>query len=214
MTAISVHDVAGRLRPEPPSFLDARADLKGDHTLDALGWADSRPEPPRLAAVLVPVIQHEAGATVLLTERAANLRQHSGQIAFPGGKVDPEDPSPIGTALREAEEEIGLDRAHVTPLGFLDAYLSGTNFFVLPVVASVAPEFTLDLNAFEVASAFEVPIGFLMNESNHELHVRAFRGRIRQYYAMPFGDRYIWGVTAGILRNMYERLYAPAMPAA
>jgi 8-oxo-dGTP pyrophosphatase MutT (NUDIX family) len=163
---------------------------------------------PRTAAVLVPVIEYQAGPSLLLTERATGLSSHSGQIAFPGGRMDPEDASPVETALREAEEEIGLDRGYVRPLGYLDPYLSSSNYFVLPVVAAVRPGAPLAPNPTEVAEVFEVPLAFLMDEANHELHAREWRGGIRQYYAMPFGRRYIWGVTAGILRNMYERLYA------
>lgn len=200
--------MAGRLRPEPPALPEPLFDLTGDHSLDPHEWTDRGPGTPRHAAVLVPIVPRSTGATLLLTERASGLRQHSGQIAFPGGKVDPDDPSPIATALREAEEEIGLDPRHVRPLGYLDAYLSNSNYFVLPVVATVDPGMTLRLNPEEVESAFEVPLDFLMDERNHELHVRELRGRVRQYYAMPFGSRYIWGMTAGILRNMYERLYA------
>lgn len=197
-----------RLRQEPPGLLERRADLKGDHAFDPESWPDlNGGVPPRVAAVLVPVVAHPDGAAVLLTERASGLRQHSGQIAFPGGKMDPDDSTPLETALREAEEEIGLDRQHVRPLGYLDAYLSGTNFFVVPAVALVEPGFALRLNPHEVASAFEVPLDFLMDERNHELHAREWNGRIRTYYAMPFRDRYIWGVTAGILRNMHEKLY-------
>ena len=196
------------LRREPPGFLERRADLKGDHSLDPESWPDLHTGvPPRVAGVLVAVVMHRAGAAVLLTERASGLRQHSGQIAFPGGKMDPEDSTPLETALREAEEEIGLDRRHVRPLGYLDAYLSGTNFFVVPALALVEPGFALQVNPHEVACAFEVPLDFLMDERNHELHAREWNGRIRTYYAMPFRDRYIWGVTAGILRNMHEKLY-------
>ncbi|WP_375458151.1 CoA pyrophosphatase [uncultured Enterovirga sp.] len=197
-----------RLRREPPGFLERRADLKGDHALDPESWPDlDEGIQPRVAAVLVPVVAHPTGASILLTERAANMRQHSGQIAFPGGKMDPEDATPLATALREAEEEIGLDQRHVRPLGYLDAYLSGTNFFVVPAVAMVEPGFHLRINPHEVACAFEVPLDFLMDERHHELHAREWKGRIRTYYAMPFEGRYIWGVTAGILRNMHERLY-------
>ncbi|MDB5512248.1 MAG: hydrolase [Enterovirga sp.] len=199
---------AGRLRSEPPGFREPRADLKGDHALNPESWGSLPTDAPRHAAVLVPVIEHASGPAVLLTERASGLRHHSGQIAFPGGRMDPEDATPIDTALREAEEEIGLDRRHVRPLGYLDAYLSGTNYFVLPVVGLVRPGAELTLNPAEVADAFEVPLAFLMEEANHQLHAREWNGRMRQFYAIPFGDRYIWGVTAGIIRNMYERLYA------
>jgi 8-oxo-dGTP pyrophosphatase MutT (NUDIX family) len=195
---------AARLRPEPPGFLDA-GNPRGDHSLDNRATIELTQHRP--AAVLVPIVMREE-PTILLTERASGLRTHSGQIAFPGGKMDPTDPSPLATALREAEEEIGLERRHVQPLGYLDPYLSSSNFFVVPAVALVAPDFALALNPAEVADVFEVPLSFLMDEVNHELHCREWRGSVRQYYAMPFGPRYIWGVTAGILRNMHERLYA------
>ena len=163
---------------------------------------------PRAAAVLVPIIRHDAEVTVLLTTRHAGLRQHSGQIAFPGGKIDADDASPLAAALREAEEEIGLGRECVTPLGYLDPYLTGTGYRVLPVVALVAPPLRLTINPQEVDDAFEVPLGFLMDPGNHELHAREFGGRLRRFYAMPFGGRFIWGATAGMLRNLYDRLYA------
>jgi 8-oxo-dGTP pyrophosphatase MutT (NUDIX family) len=163
-------------------------------------------EPARAAAVLVPVIARSE-LTVLLTERTAHLATHAGQIAFPGGKVEPFDPDPIHTALREAEEEIGLPRTVVEPLGFLDGYRTGTGFLVTPVVALVSTDFTLRLDPGEVASAFEVPLAFLMDPDNHKRHSREWRGRQRHYYAMPFGDRYIWGATAGMLKNLQEGLY-------
>jgi len=199
-----------RLRAEPPGPFERRSDLRGDHSHEGGDWLGLvGRSPPREAAVLVPVVARAAGPTVLLTRRALNLRQHSGQIAFPGGRVDPEDGSPLVTAFREAEEEIGLDRATLQPLGFLDPYLSGTNYLVVPAVALVPGEPQLRVNREEVDHAFEVPLAFLMDAANHELHAGSWRGRVRQYYAMPYGDHYIWGVTAGILRNLYERLYAP-----
>lgn len=205
--AAAFEDLARRrLRTEPPGISANRADLKGDHSLDPDGLATTG-EAPRAAAVLVPVIMHPDGPSILLTERAHNLRQHAGQIAFPGGRVDPEDCSPLHTALREAQEEIGLDPGTVRPLGYLDAYLSGTNYLVVPVIGIVRPGFTLALNPQEVDHAFEAPLDFLMNAANHELHAREFRGRLRRHYAIRHGTHYIWGVTAGILRNMYEKLY-------
>ncbi len=163
-------------------------------------------EPPRPAAVLVPIIARPE-LTVLLTERTAHLSTHAGQVAFPGGKVEASDIDTVHTALREAEEEIGLSRALVEPLGFLDGYRTGTGFLVTPVVAFVKPDFVLTLDPGEVASTFEVPLAFLMNQANHKHHSRPWRGRERHYYAMPFGDHYIWGATAGMLKNLQERLY-------
>ena len=197
-----------RLRHEiPPALHDADAAVvRGDHdTEPALKYiADIRPSRP--AAVLIPVVDRPE-PTVLLTLRTASLSNHAGQIAFPGGRIDPEDATPLAAALREAEEEIGLDRALVEPLGYLDLYLTGTGYRVLPTVARVAPDFVLRLNPAEVDDAFEVPLAFVMGPENHQLHSREWRGMMRTYYAMPFGERYIWGVTAGILRNLYERLY-------
>jgi 8-oxo-dGTP pyrophosphatase MutT (NUDIX family) len=195
---------AERLRPQPPDPTEALANPRGDHSLD--GVPLTYPLTPKPAAVLVPVVMHEE-PTLLLTERASHLRQHSGQIAFPGGRVDPTDESIEAAACREAEEEIGLDSRFIHPLGYLDAYLSGTNYLVMPLVARVSPSYALNINPHEVADVFEVPLGFLMDPARHELHSREWKGRLRRYYAIPYEERYIWGVTAGIIRNLYERLY-------
>src|SRR5690606_34566035 len=140
-------------------------------------------------------------ATVLLTTRTENLTRHAGQVALPGGRIDPGE-GPLEAALREAEEEIGLDPALVTPLGYLPAYLSTTNYRLVPVVGLVAPDPPLAPNPAEVADVFEVPLGFLMDAQNYQRHSRQWQGRLRTYFAMPFGERYIWGVTAGILRSL------------
>ena len=194
-----------RLRPEPPDARDPRSDPKGDHALDEFKALPNGE--PKAAAVLVPVLARPDETTILLTQRATGLRAHSGQIAFPGGRVDQDDPSPLAAALREAEEEIGLAAPDVRPLGYLDAYLSGTGYLVTPVVGLVTPGAPLRLNPDEVTETFEVPLGFLMDPARHEIHSREWNGRLRRYYAIPFGERYIWGVTAGIIRNLYERLY-------
>ena len=162
----------------------------------------------RPAAVLVPIIDRKPEATILLTERTEHLAAHAGQIAFPGGKMDAEDPAPADTALREAREEIGLDPRLVRPIGFLDTYQTVTNFRVAPLVAEIPADFEMRLDPAEVADAFEVPLRFLMNSENHEIHSLTYEGRERYYYAMPYGDRYIWGATAGILHNLYEWLYS------
>jgi 8-oxo-dGTP pyrophosphatase MutT (NUDIX family) len=198
---------AERLLATPPEVPRALSNPRGDHSLQDEAFAV--PASPKQAAVLVPVVMREEEPSVLFTERAADLREHSGQIAFPGGRIDPTDRSPLDAAYREAEEEIGLDRIHVRPLGYLDAYLSGTGYLVMPVVGLVIPAYTLSLNPGEVADTFEVPLAFLMNPAHHELHSREWKGRMRRYYAIPYGERYIWGVTAGIVRNLYERLYGP-----
>jgi 8-oxo-dGTP pyrophosphatase MutT (NUDIX family) len=164
-------------------------------------------EPARPAAVLVPIIAREE-LTVLLTQRPDTMSSHAGQIAFPGGKVDAGDADHTAAALREAEEEIGLERQFVETLGYLDMYRTGTGFNVAPVVAIVRPEFTLRLDPREVADAFEVPLSFLMDVANHQKHARPWRGRERHYYAMPYGERFIWGATAGMLRNLQQKLYA------
>jgi 8-oxo-dGTP pyrophosphatase MutT (NUDIX family) len=178
---------------------------RGDLDLDPAMWERVGVAATKPAAVLVPVIER-AEPMVLLTQRTADLPSHPGQIAFPGGKIDKEDISPLAAALREAEEEIGLDRRFVDPIGYLDIYLTFSGFRILPAVARVAPDYSLALNAAEVVDAFEVPLAFLMAPGNHQFLTRDWKGIQRQYYAMPYQERYIWGVTAGILRNMYERI--------
>ncbi len=160
---------------------------------------------PRPAAVLAPIVARPEGLTVLLTQRASHLRAHSGQVAFPGGKIEAGE-SALETALREAEEEIGLDAGFVEPLGWLDPYLTGTGFRIAPLVALVRPGFTLSANPEEVEAVFETPLEFLMDEANHSIHEREWAGRRRRFYAMPHDNRYIWGATAGMLRNLWERL--------
>ena len=159
------------------------------------------------AAVLVPIVQHDETPTVLLTQRTDHLKHHAGQVSFPGGRVEAHDTSVVDTALRETEEEIGLPRAHVDVVGYLDAYETGTGFHVTPVVGFVRPGFDLELDEFEVAEAFEVPLSFLFDPANHQRHSRTYQGRERRYFAMPYKDYYIWGATAGMLMNLYRRVH-------
>ncbi len=187
-----------------PNIIPQSGDAGTDHMLKVI----AREQPIRPAAVLIPIVDRPE-PTVLLTQRSPNLADHAGQISFPGGKIDAIDASPRDTALREAEEEVGLDRSFIDPLGYLEVYGTSFGFRILPTVARVKPGFALTINHAEVDDAFEVPLSFLMNPKNHQLHSKEFRGVERTYYAMPFAERYIWGATAGILRVLYERIYLP-----
>jgi len=166
---------------------------------------------PALASVLVPVVMRER-PMVLLTERTTHLSTHSGQVAFPGGKRDDTDVDAADTALREAHEEIGLTRDLAEVIGTMPTYTTGTQFIITPVIALVQPDYRLELNAFEVADAFEVPLDFLMNPAHHRRHRIEWAGAQREWYSMPYMDgtteRFIWGATAGMLRNVYRFLSA------
>jgi 8-oxo-dGTP pyrophosphatase MutT (NUDIX family) len=191
----------------PPGLFDPNIiPESGDRGTERMLEIIAREQPIRPAAVLIGVVDHPE-PTVLLTQRSANLADHAGQISFPGGKIDATDASPLDAALREAWEEIGLDRGFVDPVGYLDLYGTSFGFRILPTVAKVRPGFTLRISRAEVDDAFEVPLAFLMNPANHQTHTREFRGMERSYYAMPYAERYIWGATAGILRTLYQRIY-------
>jgi 8-oxo-dGTP pyrophosphatase MutT (NUDIX family) len=179
---------------------------RGDHDADPVMLKIAAVRPIRPAAVLVPVIDHPE-PTVLLTQRAQHLPNHPGQISFPGGKIEADDPSPLAAALRETDEEIGLDPNLVTPIGYLDLYMTTLGYRIVPVIGRVKPDFALTLNTAEVDATFEVPLAFLMDQTNVQRHSRDWQGLTRHYYAITFGERYIWGVTAGILRNLYDRIY-------
>ena len=163
-------------------------------------------QPLTPAAVLFPIVLRDGGQTVLLTQRTAHLRDHAGQISFPGGRVEAEDISPSHTALRETEEEIGLRRERIEIIGYLPEYRTGTGFRVTPVVALVRPPFELQADPFEVAEVFEVPLAFLLDPSNHQRQSMHYRGALRSYFAMPYGEYFIWGATAGMIRSLAERL--------
>lgn len=159
------------------------------------------------AAVLVPLVDRPEGLTVLLTRRTAHLDHHAGQISFPGGRIEDSDADPIAAALRETQEEIGLDPAHIEVLGRIDGYVTITNFAVVPVVAIVHPPFELRTDPFEVDEAFEVPLAFILDPANHQRHFRdGPDGKRRYFYALPYGPHYIWGATAAMLVNLAEAL--------
>ncbi len=224
-----------------PSFDPRKVPIVGTHdpALSAVPLADLRPDalrerfarppawrpeivrerkflPDRLparAAVLIPIVLRGPDAsTVLLTERTAHLSTHAGQVAFPGGKSDPEDADAVATALREAHEEVGLDARFVEVIGSLPEYVTGSSFSITPVVALIDPAYELCANPHEVAAAFEVPLAFLMDPARHRRHAFEWEGVSREWYSMPWQDgaheRYVWGATAAMLRNLYRFLSA------
>lgn len=192
---IDLARLRGVLHPEPSPASFVLEDGVGDETLTP-------------ASVLFPIVLREGEPTVLLTQRTAHLRDHPGQISFPGGRAEPEDPSPAHTALREAEEEVGLLPVHIEIAGYLPEYRTSTGFRVTPVVAMVTPPFELRPDPFEVAEVFEVPLSFLLDPANHQQHSLHYRGKLRHYYAMPYGDYFIWGATAGMIMSLYHALGA------
>lgn len=193
-----------RTRLDPLDAIPAHA--RGDRDLNP-DWPDAPPRELKPAAVLAPIVKRPEGWTMLFTQRAEETPAHPGQISFPGGRVQAEDANALETALRETEEEIGLARSYIEPLGTIDAYETGTGFRITPIVGLVSPGFTLTLCAREVAEVFEVPLAFILDPANHERREGEWRGRRGAYYAMPYQGRFIWGATAGMIRALYERLY-------
>ncbi len=181
-----------------------RQATRGDHDLNPGMTPPSTALRP--AAVLVPLVDRAEGMSVLLTQRTEHLSAHAGQIAFPGGRLEPEDPDAIAAALRETEEEIGLPREHVTLIGRLDTYVTGTGFEITPIVGIVSTPFTLTVDPFEVADVFEVPLPFVLDTSNHRRTERIFEERRRVFFVLPYQNRNIWGATAGMLVNLAEVL--------
>jgi 8-oxo-dGTP pyrophosphatase MutT (NUDIX family) len=166
----------------------------------------SMPAETKAAAVLVPLVLHEEEITVLLTQRTDHLKAHAGQVSFPGGRVEEIDDSREAAALRETEEEIGVTKEHIELIGHLDIYLTRTGYEVTPVVGFVQPPFQVTPDPFEVADVFEVPLNFLIDPANHQRMIREDKGSKRQFYAMQYEERYIWGATAGMLVNLSELL--------
>jgi 8-oxo-dGTP pyrophosphatase MutT (NUDIX family) len=214
---VPVIGVDSALPAVAPEQLTARA-LRARFAKPPIWTPELRHEPrmtdraPAQAAVLVPIVMRDE-PTILLTERTTHLSTHSGQIAFPGGRVDPEDANTAAAALREAWEEVGLSAEYIEILGCLPTYTTITAFIVTPVVALVRPDFELTINPYEVAAAFEVPFSYLMNPANHRRHALVGEDlKSREWFSMPYQDgeheRYVWGATAGMLRNLYRFLSA------
>lgn len=206
LTAASFAGLARQRLAQTPPNTDVAFRAPSDFDLnpsarkEAQGQIAARP-----AAVLVPVIKRPQ-PTVLFTLRPDHLTVHRGQISFPGGKVESGDDSPVATALREAREEIGLAPSDVNIVGYLDRYHTATGFLISPVVALVPQTFSPAPDPTEVDEVFEVPLAFLMNPDNHRVESKMYKQKIRKFYVMPYRNRYIWGATAGILRNLYMRL--------
>ncbi len=200
--------------------LRQRVERMGDSVDESGEYGDHRWNPghPRLqdlwklniraAAVLIPVVDHPDEATVILTKRTEALRNHSGQVAFPGGRIDDTDPTPEFAALRETEEEIGIRPDQVDVIGRMPDYISGSGYRIAPIIGVVRPGFVLDVNEEEVDAVFEVPLSFLMDPRNQAQGSREWNGLEWKYYDMPYKGQRIWGVTAGIIRAFYERFYA------
>jgi 8-oxo-dGTP pyrophosphatase MutT (NUDIX family) len=211
-TRVPVVATDAHLPPVPAERL--QADWLRHALRDATGWTPERPgdgalfgnRAPAAASVLVPLVQRADGLQVLLTRRTSHLRDHAGQISFPGGRAEPTDADAAATALREAQEEVGLDPAAVEVIGHLPPYTTVTSFVVTPVVGLVRPPFALALDRFEVDAAFEVPLAFLMTPAHHRRHVWGAGGVQREFLSMPWGEHFIWGATAAMLRNLYAFL--------
>jgi 8-oxo-dGTP pyrophosphatase MutT (NUDIX family) len=189
---------------DPVEAASFRRALRGDHDLNPGMIPPSTALRP--AAVLVPLVDHPDGMSVLLTQRTAHLSAHAGQISFPGGRIEEDDPDAVAAALRETEEEVGLPRERVSVIGRLDTYITGTGFEITPIVGIVAPPFPISIDPFEVAEAFEVPLAFILDRRNHQRIERDVGAHSRSYFVLPYDGRNIWGATAGILVNLAEVL--------
>jgi 8-oxo-dGTP pyrophosphatase MutT (NUDIX family) len=192
---------------DPEEAAAFRLTLRRDPGLDP-GMTQVTPPSVALrpAAVLVPLIDHARGMSVLLTQRTAHLSAHAGQISFPGGRIEEDDDDAVAAALRETQEEVGLARDRVNVIGRLDTYVTGTGFEITPIVGIVAPPLVLTIDPFEVAEAFEVPLAFILDRRNHQRIERVVGARSRCFFVLPYEGRNIWGATAGILVNLAEVL--------
>ena len=204
-TLFSLRDIKNRIGSR---VLSGSAEPDGDHVRNPEFKELVLANATKPAAVLIPLIEREAGTHVVLTKRTEKLKSHSGQISFPGGKIDPEDKSPEHAALREANEEIGLAYEAVEVIGRMPDYFSGSGYKIAPIFGAVHPDTRFEANPDEVDYIFEVPLEFLMTPGNHLEASRIFKGNRRYYLEMPYKEHYIWGVTAGIIRVIYDRLYA------
>ena len=202
-----VRRVAERSRRLASGLPVAQPPIGSDFSLNDMV---AMPEVWRPASVLEPLVCRESGITVLLTQRTEDMPSHAGQIAFPGGRRQVEDVDATATALRETEEEVGLTRDFIDVIGALDLYRTGTGYQITPIVGIVTPGFTMRADPREVADVFEVPLAHFLDERNHRIDSRVWQGRERRYYAMPYGERYIWGATAGMLKNLHFILTAAA----
>jgi 8-oxo-dGTP pyrophosphatase MutT (NUDIX family) len=209
---LSTESITGCLRAlhEPAGLAAGERPRHSDFDLNAALVASGRRLRP--AAVLVPLVAHASGLSVLLTQRTDHLHHHAGQVSFPGGRLEDADRGPVDTALRETHEEVGIESHWIEPVGMLDDYETVTGFLVTPVVSFLRPGFTLALDPYEVADAFEVPFDFVLDPANHQVHSRMRNGERRHYYVFEYGERYIWGATAGMLMNFYRRLHGLSGP--
>ena len=205
---MTVEEIVRRVRERSARLASglpvATAPIGSDFSLSGVVPA---PEIWKPAAVLVPLVNRAEGVTVLLTQRTADMPSHAGQIAFPGGRRATGEDA-IAAALRETEEEVGIARTFVDVVGAVDLYRTGTGFEITPIVGILSPGFTVRADPREVADVFEVPLEHFLDEVNHKLDSREYQGRQRRYYAMPYGERYIWGATAGMLKNLHFILTA------
>lgn len=207
LTSFAVSELESLLRTRlDPIGAPPSQRTRGDADISE-NWPD-KPTSFRPAAVLAPIIMRPEGWTMLFTQRAEETPAHPGQISFPGGRVHESDRDAVHTALRETREEIGIDLSFIEPLGAWDQYETGTGYRITPIVGLVKPGFALTLDPREVASVFEAPLSFLFDPANHERRTGEWRGFQRTFYAMPYEGRFIWGATAGMIRALWERLYA------